>query len=435
MVGLTAFTLYSNIEAYKLIKDNFKKDERDQVLNAFIKAAKYIAKGDKEGDDLANHHAMAYLALIKSYEILDDLRIKKDAIKCWNNYLNYHIKDEGWSIEYDGIDPGYLSASCSFLSKALDSDSRKEIIDIIRIYSRNLKPFCYPDGCFAGPIGSRNTMHLYPYAFELLAKTDENINYLAEFSQFSLRSGNSITPNIMSDRYIHYRVEEYLATDKLFLDKKATLKTNFQVNSQETFLSRAGIYHYSNKEIFLTSNLSKNLVLDFYRKKSKKDLWERISFTGIRIIDENGLYSSQFISKESKSVFSKNKMSCEGYLAKIPTENSFNLFKNIIFRILLLLCSKSTYASNLLKRIIRKFLMYSRSKRNYFFRIALNIEKMEIEFYIKANKNAKPTNLQIGSTISDRYVPQSRFARDSDLNLKSSLIDEEIKSQLLMIYL
>ena len=113
-------------------------------------------------------------------------------------------------------------------------------------------------------------MHLYPYAFELLAKTDENINYLAEFSQFSLRSGNSITPNIMSDRYIHYRVEEYLATDKLFLDKKATLKTNFQVNSQETFLSRAGIYHYSNKEIFLTSNLSKNLVLDFYRKKSKK---------------------------------------------------------------------------------------------------------------------------------------------------------------------
>ena len=374
---------------------------------------------------------MAFLALIKSYEILDDLRIKKDAMKCWSDYLNYHIKDEGWSIEYDGIDPGYLSASCSFLSKAIDSDCGKEIIDIIKIYSKNLKLFCYPDGCFAGPIGSRNTMHLYPYAFELLSKTDENINYLAEFSQFSLRSGNSITPNVMSDRYIHYRVEEYLATDKLFLDNKANTKTNFQVNSQETFLPRAGIYHYSNEEIFLTSNLSKNLVFDLYKKKFKKDFWERISFTGIRIIDENGLYSSQFISKKFKFAFSKNKPTCEGYLAKIPTENSFNLIKNIIFRILLLLCSKSTYASNLLKKIIRRFLMYSRSQRKYFFKISLDLEVMEIDFYIKANKNARPINLQIGSTISDRYVPQSRFARDSDMNLKPSLIDEKIKKSII----
>ena len=31
-VGPTAFTLYSNIEAYKLIKDKFKNNERDQIL-------------------------------------------------------------------------------------------------------------------------------------------------------------------------------------------------------------------------------------------------------------------------------------------------------------------------------------------------------------------------------------------------------------------
>ena len=57
--------------------------------------------------------------------------------------------------------------------------------------------FCYPDGCFAGPIGSRNTMHLYPFGFELLSKVDDDIEYLARFSRFSMKSGNNIIPDIM----------------------------------------------------------------------------------------------------------------------------------------------------------------------------------------------------------------------------------------------
>ena len=47
------------------------------------------------------------------------------------NYLKYNIFDEGWSIEYDGIDPGYLSASCSFFSKTLEVVKNKEILEKI----------------------------------------------------------------------------------------------------------------------------------------------------------------------------------------------------------------------------------------------------------------------------------------------------------------
>ena len=125
-VGPTAFTLYSNVEAYKKISNLLSNRDKDRVLNSFIKAAGYISAGDKEGDDLANHHAMAYLALIKVFEIIQRKEIKKKAFECLENYLKYHVKEEGWSIEYDGIDPGYLSASCSFLAKTLDSSSVKK---------------------------------------------------------------------------------------------------------------------------------------------------------------------------------------------------------------------------------------------------------------------------------------------------------------------
>ena len=56
---------------------------------------------------------------------------------------------------------------------------------------------------------------------------------------------------------------------------------------------------------------------------------------------------------------------------------------------------------------------------------------MELEINIKANKKAKPLNLQFGSTISDRYVPQSRFARISDQNLSFSLISEKTKEKII----
>ena len=118
--------------------------------------------------------------------------------------------------------------------------------------------FCYPDGCFAGPIGSRNTMHLYPFGFEMLSDIDKNIEYLAKFSRFSIKSGNNIVPDIMSDRYVHYRVEEYLVTDRLFQTGKAKLGGEFKMQGQsKIYLPQAGIYHQINSNYFLTVNLSK----------------------------------------------------------------------------------------------------------------------------------------------------------------------------------
>ena len=431
-VGPTAFTLYSNIEAYKLISDEFNSKEKNMLFITVRKAASYIALGDKEGDDLANHHAMAYLSLIKSYEILQDEWLYKKALEAFNNYLKYDIYDEGWSIEYDGIDPGYLSASCSFFSKTLEVVKNKQILELIKTYSKTLKMFCYPDGCFAGPIGSRNTMHLYPYGFELLSGIDENIRYLANFSRFSLNTGNNITPDIMSDRYIHYRVEEYLVTDRLFQSEKAKLDNQLEIQPQnKIYLPKAGIYHQINSDHFLTVNLAKQFVIDFYRNNKVGLPYERFSFTGIRILDKSGLYTSQYISKNTKYFKNRGLLKVQGFLGKVPTENSFNLIKNLIFRFLLLFCSKSTKASNFLKRLIRKLLMYSKNKKVYKLEASLNLDNLELDIFIYPNKAAKTIDLQLGSSISDRYVPQSRFSRISDLNLNQSLIDEKTKNFLI----
>ena len=46
--------------------------------------------------------------------LISDIRTIDNAL---NLFKTYHDFEEGWSKEYDGVDPGYLSATISFLGK------------------------------------------------------------------------------------------------------------------------------------------------------------------------------------------------------------------------------------------------------------------------------------------------------------------------------
>ena len=128
----------------------------------------------------------------------------------------------------------------------------------------------------------------------------------------------------MSDRYLHYRVEEYLVTDRLFQIGKANLDGEFKMQKDnKVYLHKAGIYHQNNSDFFLTVNLAKKFVIDFYSKKNDTYEYDRLSFTGIRILDKSGLYTSQNISKKTKFKKEKNLLKVEGYFGKVPTRKFF----------------------------------------------------------------------------------------------------------------
>ena len=80
----------------------------------------------------------------------------------------------------------------------------------------------------------------------------------------------------MSDRYLPYRVEEYLSTDKIFLLGKAKVfinNENYRDSSlkNEIYLKKAGIYHKSDSK-FITVNLAKNLIINAYEKNNLRQM-------------------------------------------------------------------------------------------------------------------------------------------------------------------
>ena len=69
-VGPTAFTTYSAIESFKLLNKEIDKNTANRIIDAIRHAANFISQGQSEQDFLANHHAMACLAVWKAYELL-----------------------------------------------------------------------------------------------------------------------------------------------------------------------------------------------------------------------------------------------------------------------------------------------------------------------------------------------------------------------------
>ncbi len=91
-----------------------------------------------------------------------------------------HCHEEGWCLEYDGADLGYLSATVSFLAKLrkLYTDERIE-----RVCARAIdfcSHFVFPDGHYGGSLGSRQTLHFYPHGFELFAPENPTAAAVAE---------------------------------------------------------------------------------------------------------------------------------------------------------------------------------------------------------------------------------------------------------------
>lgn len=107
-VGPTAFTTYAVIEAYGLLKGEIQVELRQRILDAIKRSSLFIAAGEAEEDHLANHHAMACLAVWKAYELLDDNELRRGFEVLWKGFLQYH------NVMKDGLENMMVSILAIF---------------------------------------------------------------------------------------------------------------------------------------------------------------------------------------------------------------------------------------------------------------------------------------------------------------------------------
>lgn len=418
-VGPTAFTTFTSIESLDLIKNEVSKEFFNKIKKTIIISANFIAKGESEEDHLANHHAMACLAVWKAYKLTKDDKLFRGYKKLWKGFLSYHNSDEGWSKEYDGIDPGYLSATISFLGKIYQDNKNNEIFEVCKKSIETCSYFVYPNGFYAGSLGSRNTLHFYTHGFEIFSKEISAASSIKNKMLIALSQDKLVPPEIMSDRYLFYRVPELLQS---FLDytqiNNHEPKLPYELDNINIYLNKAKIWVNSNKRNYIIANLAKGGVIKVFDKQNTKLIYNDCGLIG-KLANQKQITTQWIDPKNSIKIYEKG-FKISGKFNFFPTNKYFNTYKFIIFRIILILIGWNPSWAHWLKGTIRKILMLGTRQAPIDFEIDLKVtkEKIVIQKKIKkSNNKLKLVKLSSGGEFFVRYVPQSRYFQNQELNI------------------
>ena len=106
-----------------------------------------------------------------------------------------------------------------------------------------------------------------------------------------------------------------------------------------------------------------------------------------------------------------------GHFHRVASQKVFNLAKNVVFRLILLLTGWSPVLSHLLKGRIRKMLMLGQRPAPIHFQrtVAFSEDSIHITDQIIKKDGSRVTALSCADEFSVRYVPQSRYFQSHEL--------------------
>lgn len=420
-VGPTAFTTFAVSEAFQTLRAEAPPQLAERTLAAIRKAARFIVEGDKEEDHLANHHAMACLAVWKSYQLLGDPALKEGFEKLFQGFLKYHNQNEGWSREYDGVDPGYLSATVSFFGKIIPTNPDPRIMEVIQQSVQFCRYFVYPNGFYAGSAGSRNTLHFYAHGFEVLASQIPMAAAIAEKMLVGLSENKLVPPEIMSDRYLFYRVPEFLQAYLDYTPRPQKLpELPYEAASQRHYFPESRIFSETAGRYYTLANLAKGGVTKVFDRDSGELLLNDGGLIGR--LEDGRVVTSQWVDPEFKTISDENGWEVSGRLHVVPSNKLFTLFKNLLFRSALLALGWVPAFAHQLKGGIRKSMMLGRRPVpvNFKRKFVHNSQEMTLTDEIWIDGPVKVQAFSAGDEFFVRYVPQSRYFQSQELDVAAT---------------
>jgi len=200
--GAAAWTTAAVIPAARLVHG---RELPDALEKAIRNSARFLCTGTEPGR-LANHKAIGACALLDAGDYL--------AVPQWTDrgralvgQLIAEQDPEGWFMEYDGCDPGYLTVSLSYLTRAYDRHPDPALKAAILRGIAFFSTIVFRDGWSGGPMGSRGSTHLYPLPFARWS--GESDDAAAVLSVFTASDSRLQLPSAMDDKHFGNLLTDY----------------------------------------------------------------------------------------------------------------------------------------------------------------------------------------------------------------------------------
>jgi hypothetical protein len=252
-LGAVAFSLYACTESALLLQ------LRDATIETFlIKRGRWLIHHEEAGI-LANHHALAVLALYNVYLLSGQAVFLQAAQQRLTRLLSWQSA-EGWFPEYEGCDPGYHTATIDFLAKYYRKSADTQVLESLRRAVHFAADFLHPDGSYGGTYGSRNTALFFPHGFELLGTHMPAATWIADAYLQGVRAGKRVF--LEDDRLIGHLTYNHLQACIDFYPQRQPAPA---VSKRVQFWQGAGLYVRRQDDLYAVLAVAKGGVSIFFR--------------------------------------------------------------------------------------------------------------------------------------------------------------------------
>ncbi len=404
--GPTGYLCHTFNETYRILSDHIDSETKNNLLSLINKAANYLLVS-REKHRLANHVAIAMLGLYGAYSITKN----EDYFKRYN-LLKLELKElfstEGWSVEYDGADPGYQTGTLSFLSRIHNLSNCEEIKEMCLKSLSFIKFFCYPDGSFGGNIGARHTSNIFYHGIEYWNNEEAG----KEISTWIKTNFDKHTlPSDHDDVYILYRIYELIDAHRYY-----KRDTNEKMEYKSIEFRDAGIRTIATSKYYFVVSLNRGGAFQIFDIAQSKMI-DCDSGASARI--KKNIYSSLSISKAVNLKIEKKMIKNNPKLFTPITQSMFFSFMTI--------CGFNHRITAWIKYFIRSSLIVFSSDSNIKYTRSFVINENTISIETSIESSSEIDEVRIGGDHFSRYVPQSRYMSD----LKTTNDTLYIKKQVL----
>jgi hypothetical protein len=220
----------------------------------------------------------------------------------------------------------------------------------------------------------------------------------------------------MSDRYLFYRVPEFLQAYLDYKPRAESLPPLPYEREQTSYFPESRIYFSSKGDHSVIANLAKGGVVKIFDRRSGRLL---LNDCGVVCrLNDGTVVTSQWVDPAFQAKGENNSWEVSGSLNAVPSNKLFTPLKNLVFRGILVGLGWSSKFSHRLKGRIRKSLMLGRRPVNVAFKrhFAWQSDSIEVTTEIWSTGGSVVHNLSVGDEFFVRYVPQSRFFQMQELD-------------------
>lgn len=398
-LGATAFSLYALTESCLLL------DLKEPDALAFLaRRGRWLLSHDETGR-LANHQALAALGLWNLYLLTDDTAFRAGAARRLERVLGWQTP-EGWFWEYEGADPGYQTATIDFLAKYLAKSGDRAVLEPLREAVGFCRYFIHPDGSYGGGYGSRNTFHVFPAGFEILAPEIPEAAAIASRFLWGVREGRRAYAE--DDRIFFHWAWDYL---QAYLYYQRPPAPGPEFGNRTRYFPGARLYVREEPDRYAVVSLAKGGVLSLFAR-------------GRRILTDHGLIArledgavvhTQFIDDHRVAV-GEGEVSVEGVFGYLPRWRP-SPWRLLAFRLVSLLIGR--FAPNLMRRALQRLLIVGKRRAPLGFRrtvrFGAEVTVVDEVWSPEGRRRPRLRSLWAGTDHTAIYVAMSQVFHESCL--------------------